>query len=58
MTKDSLPRGLSLGNLNIRDGQGYGLAQAIQEVQIGGFDLSILTDINIYENAYCRNRLG
>ena len=32
--------------------------KVIQEVQIGGFDLMILVDTNITNQAYFRNRLG
>ena len=43
---------------NIRDDQGFGIAQAIWAVQVGNFDLIILTDTNITNEAHCRNRLG
>ena len=33
---------LSLGTFNIRDGRGFGLAQAIRAALIGRFDLLIL----------------
>ena len=33
------PPGLAIGTLNIRDGWGFGLAQAIWEVERGGFDV-------------------
>ena len=46
------PWGLFLGNFNIRNVRGLGLAQAIQEVHIGGFDLMILTDTNTTSQAY------
>ena len=32
--------------------------QAIQAVQISDFELMILTDTNITNQAYCRNRMG
>ena len=37
------PQGLFFGTLNICDIRVFGIVQAIQEVQIGGFDLTILT---------------
>ena len=37
------PRRLKLGTYNIRDGQGFGLAQAIRAVQLGNFGVLILT---------------
>ena len=51
------PRGLSLGNLNVRDGRGSGLVQGIQEVQIGDFDLMILTETKIKYQDYCIIRM-
>ena len=53
-----LPYGLSLRTYNIRNGWGFGLTQAIRVVQIGGFDIIILTDTKITDQAYFRNRLG
>ena len=47
------PRGLSLRTLNIRNGRGYGLVQAMQGVHILGFYLMILTDTNNTNQAYC-----
>ena len=41
------PLVLSLRTLNICNGQGSGLAQSIQEVQISGFYLMILTETKI-----------
>ena len=38
-----LPQGLSIRTYNIRDSRGFGLAQAIRAVQIGIFDLTVLT---------------
>ena len=52
------PWGLSIGTLNIRNGQGYGLMQAIRAVQIDGFDLMILLDNKITNQAYCHSSLG
>ena len=51
------PRGLSLGTLNIHDGRGSGIAQAIMAVQIGVFDLMILMETKITNQAYCHNSL-
>ena len=52
------PQVLSLRNFNICNGWGFGIAQAIQAVQIGGFDPMILTETNINDQNYCHNRLG
>ena len=32
--------------------------QAIHAVNIGGFDVMLMTETNITDQAYCRNRLG
>ena len=53
-----LPQGLSIGTFNIRNGQGFGITQAIWEIQIGGFNLIILMETNITDQAYFHNRLG
>ena len=53
-----IPQGISLGTLNIHDGWGYGLAQAIQELHIGSFDLMILTETKITDQDYCLRSLG
>ena len=50
--RTSYTRGLSTRTLNIRDGWGYGLAQAIRAVQIDGFDPMILTEANTTEYDY------
>ena len=52
------PRWLFLRTLNLRDGRGSGLAQAIRAVYIGVFDLMILMETNITSQYYCSNRLG
>ena len=52
------PCGLSLGTLNICNSRGSVIVQAIQAVQIGSFDLMILTETNINYQAYCGIRLG
>ena len=53
-----LPRGLSLRTFNIRNVRGYRLAQAIRAVQIGSFNIIILKEAKITNQAYCSNRLG
>ena len=52
------PRGLFIRTFNIRNGQGFGLAQAIQEVHISGFNLMILTYTKVTYQAYCYNIMG
>ena len=52
------PPGISIRKLNIWDGRGFGLAQAIQAVDRRGFNVMILTKTKISTTAYCRNRLG
>ena len=47
-----------LGTFNICNGRVFGLVQGIRAVQIGGFDLMILTETNITERDYCCNILG
>ena len=39
--------GLAIGTLNIQDGWGFGLAQAIRAVERGGFDMMLLTETKI-----------
>ena len=50
-------QGLSLRNYNIRNSQGFGLTQAIWLVQIGSFEVMLLTKIKITSKSYCLNRL-
>ena len=52
------PRGLSLGTLNTWDIRGSRLAQAIQVVHIGGFDLMKMKETKITNRDYFCNRLG
>ena len=52
------PLGINLGTYNIRDDCGFGLPQAIQAIQIGNYDLMVLTEKKIPYEAYCYNRLG
>ena len=52
------PQGLSLGNFNICNGRGSRLAQAIQVVHIGGFDLMKMKETKITNRDYFCNRLG
>ena len=48
---------LSLRNYHIQNGQVYGIPQAIRAARIGGFDLMILTETNITDQAYFQNRM-
>ena len=52
------PHGIYIGTLNIQDGRGFGMAQAIQAVERGFFDLMPLTDAKIQSDAYSHNRIG
>ena len=52
------PPGLPLVTLNIRYGRESWLEQAIREVQIGSFDLMILTATKVSDQYYCCNILG
>ena len=52
------PMGLKLGTYNIWGGHGFGLSQAIRDVEQDNYDLMILTDMKILDMVYCRNRLG
>ena len=52
------PQVLYPGVFNIRNIWGFGFAQAIWAAQIGGFDLMVLTENNITDQAYFCNRLG
>ena len=52
------PPGLDLGAYNISDAWGFGLAQAIWEVQLGNCDLIMLAETKISDKAYCHNQLG
>ena len=49
---------LSLRTLNINNGRGSGIAWSTQAVNIGGFNIMILTDTRITDEDYFRNRLG
>ena len=48
---------LAIRTLNIWDGRGFGLAQAILMVESGLFHVMILTETKISMTAYCRNRM-
>ena len=50
-----LPYGIVIGTLNIWDGQGFSLAQAIKEVERGVFDVMLLTNMKISTTAYFWN---
>ena len=50
--------GLAIGTLNIWDGRSFGLVQAIQAVERGGFGVMILTETKIQSVAYSYNCLG
>ena len=51
------PPRIAIRTLNIQDGRGFGMAQAIQAVDRGGFDMMLLTKTKISMTVYCRNRL-
>ena len=50
--------GLSFGNYHIHNGRGFELAEAVWVTWIDGFNLMILTETNITDQAYCQNRMG
>ena len=51
------PRGISINTFNIRDGRGLGLVHPTWKVQDGGFNLMVLTDTKVTNQAYSYNRL-
>ena len=53
-----LPPGLNLVIYNIWDGRGFGLPQAIRDMQISIYELMLLTETNISYAFYCHNRLS
>ena len=52
------PAGLAIGTLNTWGGKGFGLTQAIQEVEHGGFDVMLLIETKIQVEEYSQNRMG
>ena len=40
---------------NIRDSQGFALHQGIWDVQLGNYDLMLLMETKILDQAYCHN---
>ena len=52
------PPGLSIGKYHIHNGRGSGIMQAIRAARIGGFELMILTETNINDQAHFRNMMG
>ena len=44
--------------LNIHGGRGSRLAQAVQAIELGGFNLMVLTKMKTSMSLYFRNRLG
>ena len=52
------PPRIAIRTLNIQDGRGFGMAQAIQAVDRGSFDMMLLTKTKISTTVYCQNRLG
>ena len=51
------PQGLSLGTFNTRNGRGFRLAYEIRAVQISSFDLIIMTETKITDQAYLCNMM-
>ena len=51
------PIGLNLVTCNIRDGRGFRLPQAIRAVQIGNYNLILMTETKIPDVVYCHNYL-
>ena len=56
--KPPFPRGLNLGVYNIRNGRGFGLDQSIWAVQLIRYDVMMLTETKISDEAYCHTWLG
>ena len=54
----SHPPGIAISTLNIRDGRGFSMAQAIWKVDHRVFDVMLLTKMNISTTAYCWIRIG
>ena len=52
------PLGLSLRNYHLRESTGSKISQAIWATRNGGFNLMILTETNITNHIYYRNRMG
>ena len=50
--------GISIVGINVHDGKGFGIAQVVQVVELGVFNLMVLTKTKISTVFYCRNRLG
>ena len=50
--------GTAIKTLSIRYGQGFGMAQAIQALERGGFNVMILTYTKISTSEYCFYLLG
>ena len=52
------PPGVSLWTYNIQDGCGFIPPQSIHDIQLGNYDLMLLTEKNIPDTVYCHNHLG
>ena len=46
--------GLKLGMYNIQYGQGFGLPQALKAVQLGKYDLVLLTETKTLDSVHCK----
>ena len=55
--KTPWPQGLNPGMYNILYVQGFGLSQAIWEVQISNYDMMIMTETKISNDVHCHNRI-
>ena len=53
-----LCQGLTLRNYHIRDGQGYGLVEAVWVARSGGLYLLIFLETKIVNKAYCWSKFG
>ena len=49
---------ISIRTINIRDGRIFGIAQVVRVVDLGGFELMVLTKTKISIILYCQNWLG
>jgi hypothetical protein len=57
VTKSPKPPSITIGTYNIRDSQNSGLAAAVRAIQLGNYNLAILTETKIPDNIYTKHCL-